>query len=406
MKRVLFVDNISSDLEAYKQNFQFRDEEWQTFFAEDSSSALKILINSSIDIVISEINIPLVSGEQFLDTVKLQWPKVVRIIISRDSASTNLAAVAASHRFLDKSESIEKIEEAVNSIYYLQRIVLSDQTRLVASKLEVLPSLPHVYNDLLNEINSPEPSIGKIGKLIASDVGMSADILRMVNSPYFGLRQSVGSPEQAVPLLGLEIVKGLLLSARLFRSFTISDRDMKIVERVVEHSLVVANFAKKILELENVSKELIDLSFTAGVLHDVGYLIFASSFSTKFHSAIEVSDSLSQPLWEVEQDMIGTTHGEVGAYLLGLWGLPDSVIEAVAFHHTPSKSQGDSSMILCALHQADLFCDEIFPDLNIGNPGEIDYSFLERMQISSKREIWRDACFDYASSSYGGLDNK
>jgi putative nucleotidyltransferase with HDIG domain len=398
LKRVLFIDSNEAILQAYKEQFQYKGEDWQTFFATDATTSMEILTYSAIDIVIADLRMPMVETEPLFLLIQKGWPKVVRVIVSPTSAtSKDIDLISLSHRFITKPSNLEELETIIDSIYYLQRIVLSDETRKVASEIDSIPALPEIFKQLTEEINSSDPSMKRVGEIIARDVGLSADILKMINSPYFGLKNQVSSPEHATKLLGLEVVKGVALSASLMHSFALTGINMDRVESVVEHSLVTANITKLILESEKVSSVLVDMAFSAAILHDVGYLMFASSnvISEKYQGAIEISEANYRPLWEVEREILGTTHGEVGAYLLGLWGFPDAIVEAVAFHHTPGKSAGDSSMILCALHLADIFTDEIFPKLSFGSPGGVDYSFLERMHISSHKDSWRQMAIDY-----------
>lgn len=401
LKRVLFIDSNEIVLQTYKEQFQYKGEDWQAFFVPDATSAMEILTYSAIDIVIADLKMPIVDNEPVFALIKKGWPKVVRVIVSSIPASAkDTELISLSHRFIMKPANIADLETIINEIYYLQRIVLNDETRKVAAQIDSIPALPDIFKQLTDEINSSNPSMKRVGEIIAKDVGLSADILKMINSPYFGLKNQVSSPEHATKLLGLEVVKGVALSTSLVKSFALTGIDMQRVERVVEHSLITANITKLILESEKVSPLLVDMAFSAAILHDVGYLMFASSevISEKYQGAIEISEASFRPLWEVEREILGTTHGEVGAYLLGLWGFPDSIIEAIAFHHSPSKAAGDSSMILCALHLADIFTDEIFPQLSFGSPGGVDYSFLERMHISSHKDTWRQMAIDFCKN--------
>jgi putative nucleotidyltransferase with HDIG domain len=188
---------------------------------------------------------------------------------------------------------------------------------------------------IMEEVESPSASLEHIGTIISQDPAMSAKILQLVNSPFFGLSRLVANPSQAATLLGIDIIRGLVLCIDVFSQFNSSTLDKLGISLLWDHSIRTASYAKKIAHYENADKKTVDYAFIGGVLHDIGKLVLADNLPVQYYSALSTSSRKEIELYVAENDIFGTTHSQIGAYLLGLWGLPQPIIEAVAFHHSP-----------------------------------------------------------------------
>jgi putative nucleotidyltransferase with HDIG domain len=219
--------------------------------------------------------------------------------------------------------------------------------------MDALPSVPSLYLEMAEELQSPEPSIQKVGQIIARDPGMTAKILQLANSAFFGLRRRLSNPADAVAYLGLDHVQHLFLAVHAFSQFTPPPTTSFSIELLWEHSVATAALAKSIAKQEEASKDIIEDAFTAGLLHDIGKLMLACRLSRSHAEAAYRAKMRGIPLWVAEHEVLSATHAEVGAYLLGLWGLPDGVVESVAYHHCPVNCANNSFCALTALHAAD-----------------------------------------------------
>ncbi len=392
MRRVLFVDDNETVLKTYHKVFDRKSDEWQCFFAADVSAAIDILTYSQIDIVITDLEMPMHNGAQLLAYVQQKFPRVTRIIFSgSQNTHSNMQTVNSAHRFIAKPNTIGELETIIEYIYHLYQTIFDDKTRATISAITTLPALPSVYFELIEEFSSQFFSLRKISELISSDVGLTTEILKMVNSSYFGLGKKVTSPQQAVVLLGGEIVKGLILTAHISRSFTLEEQQFSI-ETWSDHSLLTATFCQAIAEKEGMSRDLVDLAFVSGLLHDVGRIILATSFPEKYHNVITEATSSKRPLIDVEKEIIGTTHCNIGAYLLGLWGLPDQLVDAVAFHHAPELCENEETRkMVKILHLSDLFTYDLVPDFR-------DAHYVNKAEEFNTDEVieWRSHCLNVA----------
>jgi HD-like signal output (HDOD) protein len=193
-----------------------------------------------------------------------------------------------------------------------------------------LPSVPVLYNLIVSEMQSEEPSIKKVGHLISQDVSMSAKILQLVNSSFFALPIKITDPQQAAVFVGMESLKSLVLSLHVFSSIS---KDAELcgfsLLKMWRHSLRTGRLAADIARAEKADRKVVEEAMIAGMLHDRGKLILLK-VPRKYNKVMALTETTGCSFAEAEYTVIG-------AYLLGLWGIPRNVVEVVAFHHRPSR---------------------------------------------------------------------
>jgi putative nucleotidyltransferase with HDIG domain len=190
---------------------------------------------------------------------------------------------------------------------------------------------------IVKEIQSPDTSLKKVGNIISQDVSMSAKILQLVNSSFFGLPRKITDPKQAAVYLGVDTLKSLVLSIDVFSSFT-EDAELRgfPLAEMWKHSLMTGKLAQNIARAQTNDKKVVEEVMIAGMLHDIGKLILLK-VPKQYNQVMDFIEKSGCDRVEAEYAVMKTSHAEMGAYLLGLWGIPDNVVEAVAFHHNPSK---------------------------------------------------------------------
>jgi putative nucleotidyltransferase with HDIG domain len=213
---------------------------------------------------------------------------------------------------------------------------------------------------------------------------MSAKLLQLVNSAFFGFSTRVSSTVRAVNLLGLETIKALILTTKIFSQFDRADLPCYSISSLLDHSISTGILARSITTQEDLGQNRIDEAFMAGMLHDIGKLILLDKLPEK---CLEISDAFNFgacQLWEAEQKVLGTTHAQVGAYLMGIWGLPESIVEAIAFHHCPSKCSNSSFGILTVIHLANAF---EHGDYGKKHVNRLDMDYLDKLVIVDRRNM-------------------
>ena len=198
---------------------------------------------------------------------------------------------------------------------------------------------------------------------------MAAKVLQLVNSAYFGLAQRVTSVAQAMVYLGADTMKGLVLTSQVFALAERRQLPGLSVDALQEHSLMTARLAKRLV----VNQRVADDAFTAGLLHDIGQIALSVSMPETYAEILRTSRE--RPLHEAERERLGVSHAEVGAYLLGVWGLPFSVVEAVAYHHRPGAVEAGDREVLAAVHVADSLVEA--GDSATSATAGVDVAFLE-----------------------------
>jgi putative nucleotidyltransferase with HDIG domain len=353
-KQILFVDDDCNILAGLQRMLRRQRDEWNMQYVTSPTEALEIMDAEPIDLIVTDMRMPGMDGAELLHEVTKRHPETIRIVLSGQADSDlTMKAVPVAHQFISKPCDPETLKSIVNRAISLRSLLKDKSLTGIISEMDALPSVPTLYLEVTEELQSSEPSIQKVGHIIARDPSMTAKILQLTNSAFFGLRRSVSNATDAVAYLGLDRVYHLFLAVHAFTQFIHPVKTIFSLELLWEHSLSTAALAKAIAEEKDEGKEIAEDVFTAGLLHDIGKLMLACRLADRHAEAINVAKTKKVPLWIAEQQVLSVTHAEVGAYLLGLWGLPDSIVEAVAYHHRPMGCANKAFCALTALHMAD-----------------------------------------------------
>lgn len=387
MINILFVDDEPNILDGLKRMLRPMRREWEMVFALGGEAALDVLAARNIDVVVSDMKMPGIDGARLLQEIKTNYPQIVRIILSGYSEKDMIIkSVGTAHQYLSKPCDADTLKKVVSHTCELRDLLTDEKLRRIVSKLNSVPSLPTLYSELMKELENNDSNMRKIGQIVKKDIGMTVKILQIVNSSFFGLRRTVSNADEAINYLGLDIVSSLALGIGVFSQFEGKDRVSSTLSKIWEQSMTVANMAKAIAKDEN--SEIANDAFTAGLLHEIGKVVLAVNLPEQFEEVneLKIKESISE--LEAERRVFQTTHAEIGAYLLGLWGLPHYVVEAVAFHHNPTIFPTNAFTPLAALYVANVFYYHGNEDLFIEPEKYFDVEYLERIGIMEKVKIW------------------
>ncbi|HEX9746730.1 MAG TPA: response regulator [bacterium] len=391
--RILFVDDEPNILEGLRRMLRTMRDSWEMEFANSPEEALEILGRTKFDIIVSDMKMPRMTGSELLSKVQEEYPEMVRIALSGEAEKSQIMqSVGPVHQYLSKPCDAETLKSSLKRSHQLRSLLHSDQLLSVTTKMDSLPSLPVLYQELMGELNEPEPEFKNVERIISKDLGMTTKILQLVNSAFFGVRRHVASPGDAVKLLGFDTIESLALSVQVFRQFDEDSYAGLDMEQVWRHSLDVGACAKNIAMSIKAEKRVIDNCFISGILHDIGKAILASRLDGSYHTVIQSAKQNNTLITIEEFNEYGTTHGEIGAYLLGLWGFSDSIIEAIAFHHTPSVCYAEGFTPLAAVHCANEIVYEICHSESDLTYSGIDMEYIESIGFGSKLDTWRKVC--------------
>jgi HD-like signal output (HDOD) protein len=350
--RVLFVDDEEHILRGLERLLSTLDGEWQCEFACSVALAMEYLGNAPFDVVVSDIGMPQQSGAALLGIIQKDRPEIVRIVLSgRGDQDTAISTVMTAHQFLAKPCEASELHTTLKRAEVLRNFISEPSLRALVAKLPSLPSVKSAYTELIRELDAPDVSMDRICKIIASDIAMSAKVLQLVNSAFFGLARQVADVRQATVYLGIEVLRAIVLSAQAFSMFP-QGAGGASAEVLQSHSLAVSAAARLIAATSGLSGKAAEAATAAGMLHEIGQLVIATSAPTEGRRIRHSIAGGAHP-WAAERAVLGTTHAEVGAFLLGIWGLPLSVVQAVADQAMPAFGSDSEPSLGLIIHVAD-----------------------------------------------------
>ena len=272
--------------------------------------------------IVTDMRMPGMDGAELLQQVRDRFPGVLRILLSGQfDVDSGLRTVRVAHQFLTKPCEPAQLRAAIEGSSPVFERVTDNATLQAIAAIGVLPSPPKTCGLLIEAIQDPQISIEAISRIIDQDVAISAKILQLANSGFFGLPRQDTSVRSAVSRLGMDVLKQLVLSAAILKTFhplrQIKGFSLDAFER---HSQLTAKVAGYLSA--NLSGAAGAQGVISGLLHDSGQLILATCLPEGFERAVARSLELGLPLHECEQQEFGASHAEVGAYLLSLWGFP------------------------------------------------------------------------------------
>jgi putative nucleotidyltransferase with HDIG domain len=353
-RRILFVDDEVRVLEGLENMLHTMRHEWDMRFADNGAAALELVKAETFDLVVSDMRMPHMDGVQLLTAVEAISPATVRFILSGHSdRDMILRSVGPTHQFLVKPCDADQLKTAVSRAFSLRDMLGTKRLANLVLDIKRIPALPVIYDKVCKALNSGKSSLGDIGALVAQDVAMSAKILQLVNSSFFGLRHRIDSMPQAATMLGLDTLRGVVLAAGVFETFKAEDMKEFEINQLYDHCISTGRRAHRVAKVIGCEVRDQDEALLAGLIHDLGQIVLIRNHHAAYgpiwqrciHEKLELSG--------VEREVLGASHAEVGAYVLGLWGIPDAIVETVAVHHAPGQCLNRRRGTLTAVYLAD-----------------------------------------------------
>ena len=285
MTRVLFVDDEAAVLSGLRRQLHRLRDEWDMTFAESAEAALAHLAEHPVDAIVTDIRMPSVNGVELLEVVRDRHPETVRFVLSGQTCQrSSLQLTGLAHQFLAKPCDADELRSAVRRTLDLRVRVGNPAVVSVVSGLEGLPAAPTLYREVIELANDESVSVERIGGLLERDPAMTAKILQLVNSAFFGLRHEVSRPSQAASLLGLDTILTLVIGIEVF-STPVPPHVAVSVERLHRESLRAATSASRIAQAEGWPKERVSEVYLSGLMHDVGRLALTTALPDEYRPA-------------------------------------------------------------------------------------------------------------------------
>jgi putative nucleotidyltransferase with HDIG domain len=381
-RRILFVDDEQSILDGLRNRLRRKRDEWEMHFALGGKEALLELLEQPFDVIVTDMRMPGMDGATLLREVQSFYPDIVRIVLSGHAEfEAALRAVPVAHQFLAKPCDPGVLENVVERACQLQKLVNDAAVRAIVGKVSGLPVMPQLYSKLQGMLADDRCAMADIADVIKQDAGMCAKILQLVNSAFFRLSRPLSRIEDAIGYLGLEAVHRVVLAGELFDEKRGSFGTARELQSLRTHSLVTATIASQLLPVKKQQED----TFVAALLHDIGKLLIAVHLPEYHKAATECAKSRGIEPYAAEMALSGVSHAEVGAYLLGIWGLPYFIVEAVANHHEPGRVDEGTFGVLGAVHVGDVMAHALVDGSNV----EPDSAYAERVGIAGRWTEWK-----------------
>ncbi|WP_454831203.1 HDOD domain-containing protein [Pseudoxanthomonas wuyuanensis] len=360
--RILYVGDTACLPEDLADYIGDMGDEWKVETVADGNAAIFAVANEAIDVVIVGPALPDLAPPTLLGQIRTLRPETIRIALLETGEHGNappVRLIGVAHRFLPLPLASETVLEAIHSLEELRDLLDSPRLRRAIGRVEHLPSPPHLYFALTRALEEDEGSSADIARLVAGDPAIAAKVLQLCNSAFFSNGRAITDLRAAVTRLGLATLRDLVLASEVFSIKTGSTVDRAMLQ---QRALLASRLAAKILP--HTSSEL---GATAALLADIGLLLPG------------VRDERLPVAANGEPDE-RPGHTEAGAYLLGLWGLPMPIVEAVAFHRQPQRSSLRSFWVPGAVHVAGA----------LASNEPVDEAYLSSLGVLHQLPGWRD----------------
>lgn len=391
--RVLFVDDEPLVLQGLQRMLRPLRAEWEMAFVESGQAALQLMSEEPFQVIVSDMRMPGMNGAQLLSRVQEAYPKTVRLILSGHAdKELILKCVGTAHQFLSKPCEPDALRAAIARGCEFDASLKSERIKQIIARMDRLPSIPALLNEVIDKLRQEDCSIEAVGEIIARDIAMTAKLLKLVNSAFFGLRRQISRPADAVTYLGIDTIKSLVLAVNAFSSMDSAANGPVSLDALWSHSLEVAGSARQLSLALGADKVQIEESFIAGMLHDIGKLALSVNVPEEYAGAIAAAKHSGAPLHKAEESVFGANHADIGGYLLSLWGLPPRVVEGICYHHEPQRSRGEVSTALLTVHLGDALSRE---SAQAGSGSALlDHEFLTRLGHPADLADWKKRCHD------------
>ncbi len=399
IRRILFVDDDELILRSIERVLKRHAQEsgWELHFVNDGETALARLEQAPFDVILVDAHMPRMSGPSLLRRVQETNPGIVRILLSGNTSLDVLrTSLPLAHQFIAKPCDAQLLKTTLDNACGIRSVLTRPELRQMVGSSNELPSAPRTYVEITNALSNPHASSRTVADIVERDIAISARVIQLVSSGLYGLPRQVSSIGGAVAFLGIEVIKAIVLSIEVSKMFPVSQAipDFSI-DALQKRSLAAAQLAKRLLGYESGGETVM----IAGMLQDAGQLIFAARAPQRFGIALSTSTRGKSPLYEAELELFGSTHAEVGGYLLGLWGLPMKIAQAVANHLEPVTGARTFDAT-AALYVANLL--SVNPDVPAldevpARTIAIDMGYLRTLGVAHQLEDWRRIARDMAS---------
>lgn len=385
-RKILVVGSAVNILDALPKDLFGADVSFRVQMVNGISAATLALQRERFDILILSPG----DGESwttFFGAMRVEHPHMARVVLAeRGERERQVDALWATHYFLPRACDRRTLRSALHRVADLQLFLRSAGVESVLGRLDRLPSVNRVFSRLICEANRPDVAPSDLARIVETDVSLSARVLQIVNSSYFGLGMRIASIHQAVSYLGVTMMRSVAMAAQLQTLFDTTPIALAAATESQRHGLITGRLAAHLVE----KRADADLALSAGLLHDIGKLALLCAVRSRMTPARSTSHAAAD-------DVADVSHAALGGFLAHVWGLPDEICEIISFHHKPHRAGHSEITALTYVHVADAI---VASELG-GAPLELDMPYLTRIRATSRLDEWTETARAFLDPSSG-----
>ena len=377
---------------------------WEAIPVSNEADALAQLEQRSFDALLVDFNLGSPDASQLLSQALEKRPETIRFLLAYEADLALVAAeVSGPHEILPKPVEPASLKNRIESSFAPADSNCNASGGDPGNGTSASPAVPAVYSEVLKAIESQGVTPSQVGEIIAENAALTSEVLRLSNSAYLGLHHVITDPEEAVESMGLETVRALVMALRFLAEHSQLKSGYLSLEKIWQHSANVAQLARDLMLFETKDRMLAAEALVAGLLHDLGKVVLATNFDDMYGRVHSLARKQPVALWDIEKEMFGANHGEIGGCLVGMWNMPSSVVEAAAFHHEPPLGEHQQLTPLAAVHIANVLEHQMRPNEEFRVAPAISTAYLNEIGLLQRLPVWH-AVFANRLAASAGLE--
>jgi len=391
MYKILLVDDDQGPLAQLQTELKVISSDWDVVLANSGKEAVDVLRQNHVHVTITDLGMPGMNGVELLELIQAECPNCMRIaIVDQKDVHSHQRVALTAHQFIPKPWNAKDVASKIYQLNGLSNMLKQEGIQALVNRIGRLPSQSSAYMSLISELNRPEINLENAARIISTDISMTAKLLQLVNSAYFGLPREIHEVSQAIFYLGTDTIRDLALSIQIFSQFEQKALENAGLGRLWDHSLQVATLSRVIASSITNEKNLIASAFTAGLLHDIGKLVIGTAYPT-FYSSVGDTQPNSLFWLDEEKRRFDSSHADIGAYLLGIWGIPPAILISVSNHHNILGYLSPGFAMSVAVYFANYFSLSL--DANpLTSPFDLDPAVENNAWVRTFYDIWKRKC--------------
>jgi HD-like signal output (HDOD) protein/ActR/RegA family two-component response regulator len=382
---VLFVDDEQAILDGLQNSLRKYRKRWNLVFALGGREAIDVLAVNEVDVIVSDMRMPGMDGAELLTWAKDNTPAAVRIVLSGQAARETVErAMPVVHQYLAKPCDTARLASILERTEKFCSTITEPCLREGVGRFATVPTAPGTRQEVLDELDRPGLSLRQMTDVVAANPSLATSVLQVANLDYFGDAATITSIPRAVNTLGIDTIVALAHSMHWADCGPVDQCGCGVRHAGRDRSVVRAELARSFAPDPVVG----ETAFAAALLSKVGRLFLASACESGYHEVLRTRDELDRCLHPIERQFFGVDDADVAAHTLGMWGLPEIIVDAIGRQY--DLDPAGATPLRAVLHAADVLSREVCSVDGCAECSiEMNTDFIEAAGCLGEVDRWR-----------------